>query len=386
MLVRLVTSKHAIQSANNDDTIVEFSIHGIVGIRFVNPSPKDIEAIVRPLRLTEENLSDKPDITVIFKKDFETSALNSLGRHSIAYDTRHFYVLDKAEGAIQARIPFDTIGYGCEVLYQSDIGSAPLLSDIICLIFLRKGYVHLHASAFLYNNNGILVTGWSNGGKSDTLLSFANHGALYVGDELVMLSSDGSEMYGVPIDVTIWDWQFKYVAKLMPKAGNGRLITHKIIRALDAIYGALATRKIGRLLPLSLLKKALPTLREQLKVWVSPDVLFEKAMSKCRATPRKLFLIMSHNSPDVVITPCQASDIARRMAPSNDFERMHIYRFYKAFCFLFPDSRNEFIDGLDEQQGALIKAALHGLEAYEIYHPHGLSFETLYQEMRPYCD
>lgn len=381
-----VTVPDTMQTATDDGDVVEFSIHGIVGIRFVNPTPRDIKTIIRPLRLTERKLTGKPDITVIFKKDFGTSALNRLGRHLIAYDNQSFYILDKAEHEVQARIPFDTVGYGCELIYKSDIGTAPLLADIINLIFLKKGYVHLHASAFLHNNNGILVTGWSNGGKSDMLLAFANHGAQYVADEFAMLSNDGSEMFGIPIAVTIWDWQFRYVDKLMPRVSFGRRLIHKVIHAMDFLYRAFAARAIGRLLPLSLLKKALPTLRDQLKIWVTPEVLFEGTTTGCRAAPQKLFLIMSHNNPDVVVTPCPTSEIARRMAPSNDLERINIYQYYKAFCFVFPDSRNEFIEKVDEQQSQMIEGALSGLEAYAVYHPHGLSFETLYEKLRPFCD
>ena len=58
--------------------------------------------------------------------------------------------------------------------------------------------------------------GWEKGGKTEVLLAFGNQGAQYIGDEMVALSSDGKKMFGIPIPMAIWEWQIKYLHKLVP--------------------------------------------------------------------------------------------------------------------------------------------------------------------------
>src|SRR5207247_1046267 len=98
----------------------------------------------------------------------------------------------------RARVDFRQIGGRCEIVSQSGLGPVPLLIGIVTVTALGKSFVPLHGSAFVHNATGIIVTGWAKGGKTEALLAFAEHGARYVGDEWILLSSDGRKVYGVP--------------------------------------------------------------------------------------------------------------------------------------------------------------------------------------------
>ena len=94
---------------------------------------------------------------------------------------------------------------------ERGLQAVPLLIPIVNFAALSKGVIPLHASAFAYNDVGILVTGWAKGGKTETLLAFTSKGAEYIGDEWVYLSKDGRYMYGIPEPIRVWDWHLRYL-------------------------------------------------------------------------------------------------------------------------------------------------------------------------------
>src|SRR5207247_6057089 len=58
---------------------LDYDVHGLVGIRLVDPSPTDAAAVARQLGPLESPLSRKPDIIVRFVKHLPTARLRYLG-------------------------------------------------------------------------------------------------------------------------------------------------------------------------------------------------------------------------------------------------------------------------------------------------------------------
>jgi hypothetical protein len=312
--------------------------------------------------------------------------LKYLGLNSAAFTDEGFYLLGKRSGEVEARIPFEKIGDQCEILCQSGLGSVPLLFDIIRLTALKKNYIPLHASAFLHNGVGILVTGWTKGGKTEALLSFANHGAHYVGDEWVLLSSDGRKMFGMPINLAIWDWQFEHIPDLLPRISIQKKILFKSIHFLEATHALLKRRGLGRLYLVELLEQALPFLKRGLKIREPPQAIFGDRVSRLGVTPEILFLMISHSESDITVEPCDPVEIARRMASSNECEQIPFFEHYKAFRFAFPHLSNAFLEGVDETQASLLCRALEGKEAYRVFHPYPVALEALFDQLKPVCE
>ncbi len=365
--------------------VIDFEIHGIVAIRLIDPAASDASAILNLLGPAQSSLNQEPDIVIRFKEKLSVRALKYLGLNSSGFTDEGFYVLDRKSGKVIARIPFENIGGQCEIFCQSGLGSVPLLFDIIKLTFLSKNYIAVHASAFLYKESGILVMGWSKGGKTEALFSFANHGACYVGDECVVLSSDGQHMFGIPFPVTIWDWQFKYIPNLLPKIGKQKKILFKGIHFANTIHRTFCHSKLKNAFWLRLLDDALPAFKRKLKVVELPQVIFHNGYYRQRATPDKLFLMMGHSEPVTQVQPCDPMEIARRMHQSNSYEQMPFFEYYRAFKFAFPDLRNDFLEHVNELQRSLLSRALVNKKAYKVLHPYPVSFEDLFVEMQPFC-
>ena len=137
--------------------------------------------------------------------------------------------------------------------------AVPHLLAIINLTALTKGVLPLHATAFstasAAGSMGVLVAGWSKGGKTETLLACMSEGARYVGDEWVFLTPDG-RMHGLPEPIRLWSWQLEQMPALLgarPARDRRRLAAWKNIArvaertARSGLPGAGIVRRAARL-------------------------------------------------------------------------------------------------------------------------------------------
>jgi hypothetical protein len=364
--------------------IIDYDIHGIVGIRLIDPGDPEAAAVVNQLGPPHPPLNREPDIIIRFKDNIPLPGLKYLGLNYAGFNDDGFYILRSSKADAKARIPFEKIGGQCEIICERGLRSVPLLIAIVNLTFLSKNYLPLHASGFVYNGVGILVAGWSKGGKTEALLSFGNHGAQYVADEWTILSEDGREMFGIAEPIRLWDWQLEFIPGIRKKMNKQKKILFKSIHFMEAFHRSFARGKIKNIFPLKALSEALPAFRRQLNIRILPQDIFENRFCES-ATPEKVFLIMSHSDPNIVVESCDPAEITRRMMSSNEYEQVPFFEYYRAFKYAFPDQRNEFLENINKLQHSLLNNVLEGKEAYRVLHPYPVSFEKLFKKMQPYC-
>jgi hypothetical protein len=365
---------------------IDYDIHGLVGIRLLDPSPGDAAAVAKQLGPLQGALSREPDIVVRFVKQLATPALRHVALGNNGFTEDGFFILRSKKKAAKAKIAFDQIGKRCEIVCESGLAAVPLLMAILNLTALKKDYVALHASAFVHAGTGVLVTGWAKGGKTEALLAFAAQGAQYVGDEWILLGSDGQQMCGVPENIRLWDWHLDYLPHLRSQMRREERWLFKVIHALDKLQQRAANSRLDRLLPMKMLREALPALKRQLNVVVKPQTIFGDKFGPFAARPEKVFLMASHDAPDIEIEPVDPFVIARRMVASIHYEQLPFIEHYLAFKFAFPDHKNEFLEHAHLLQYGILCRALLGKEAYIVRHPYPVSLPELYESMRPYCE
>ncbi|MFC2168339.1 hypothetical protein ACFLRW_05080 [Acidobacteriota bacterium] len=363
--------------------IIDYDIHGIVGIRLLNPTKSDAVAVANQLGPNLKALDRDPDITIRFKDKLSTPTIKYVGLDA-GFTDDGFYIFCSRENA-KIRIPLEKVGSQCEIICESGLHGIPWLSEIINLTFLKKKHIPLHASAFEYNGTGTLVTGWTKGGKTEALLSFANHGANYVGDECVILSSDGKKMFGTHVPICIWEWQFKHIPDLLPKIGIQRKILFKSIHFLDFLHKSMERNNLRNSFPAKILNKALPSFKRQLNIRVKPEKIFENQYSHSASLDR-LILGISHSNPEILIEKCDPSEIAKRMIHSNTNELLPFLEIYKAFKYAFPQLRNQFLENHEKHQYSLLCRIFENKKSYKVFHPYQVSFEDYFNELRPYCE
>jgi hypothetical protein len=370
--------------------INDFDLHGIVGIRLINAGQSDLAAVKKQLGPIQSVLTRDPDIVIRFVDHMQiSSSVRYIGVEDAGFTEDAFLILQgKYQSSIKVQIPFDQIGSRqCEIVCESGIPAVPLLIAIINLTALSRGVLPLHASALLYDGKGILITGWSKGGKTETLLSFAANGAKYVGDEWIYLSPDGEHMYGIPEPTRIWYWHLQEMPHYKTMVNPKDLRRLQALNLVAKILKQLETTPLKRRTRyLQILKRLTALVQRQLYIQLPPEKLFGQKAEKTDANPEKIFFVVSHDQTDVTVQPIDSQELGERMVFSLQEERMEFLSYYFKYRFAFPDCSNPLIDQVEEIQRRLIRRAVANKEAYAIYHPYPFSIPSLFDTLRPYCD
>lgn len=361
---------------NAIDTQVEFDLHGLIGIRLVNPRPKDTRAVAAQLGLKPSTLNRPADITIRFVDQLDyTSPVRLLNIDEMGFTEDAFLVM-RAKHKTPARvvIPFDQVGSEIEIRCEHGLTAVPLLVATINVTALAKGALPLHASAFEYNGKGVLATGWSKGGKTETLLAFMLHGARYIGDEWVYLMPD-QQMFGIPEPIRLWDWHLQqlptFYARLSPDEQNR-------LRALKL------AQKVAGAAPL--LKRARRLIKNQQHVDVPPEQLFGENGDAYPGRMDKVLFVTSHETPDIVVSPVDAQEIADRMLFSLQYEQIPFYSYYLAYQFAFPCRPNSWVEASTRIQRQRLNQFLAGQESYAVGHPYPVGIDALYEAICPFVE
>ena len=359
---------------------VDYDIHGLVGVRLVAPSQTNVAAVNSQIGPPSPRVLRRPDIVVRYVDRLSAGPVRYVDLGKTACSKAGFIVFPEGEGEGKVSIPFERIGTECEILCERSVGWLPLLIPIINLTALKKhGCVPIHASAFVHEGTGVLVTGWVKSGKSEALLAFSQYGATYVGGEWVLISSDGKMMYGLPGTFRMWDWQCRQLSHLKHVGGNAGLF--RLIRFLDSVQGVMPNALL-RFGPLKLLCEGMPALRRQLNFRVEPKAIFDNRCDRLTGHPDKIFIGVVHSDKRVLIEPAEPGTVADRLACAMEFELTSLMSHYRAFKFAFPGMRNEYLEKVHDMLRDALRQALATKEIYMLYHPYPVSFHGLYRAMK----
>jgi hypothetical protein len=357
--------------------VVDYDVHGLVGVRLVDPTRSDVLAVDKKLGPLRGSLSREPDIVLRFVDRLPMAGLRHVTLGTNGFTDDGFFVLRSNQKQVRVKLGFDGLGARCEMVCESGLRSIPLLMAVLNLTMLRKDCVSLHASAFQYQGRGILVTGWAKGGKTETLLSFAAQGARYLGDEWILLAGDGQTMYGIPETIRLQDWHIRSLPHVRQHLGWRKLLLFWLVRRIESL---------AKVFPGGLLRQAMPAIKRRVNVRLPPKTIFGENFGPFVGHPEKVFLTLSHDDPGISVEPVDPGLIARRMISSIRFEQLPFLEQQLAFAFAFPDRKNPFLDRVHELQYEILERALRGKEAYMVRHPYPLSFQELFERMRPYCE
>lgn len=352
----------------------DFDVHGVVGIRLVDASPANLAAVARQLGLRTTQLDREPDITIRFATLATDRPLTYVGLGDTAYSRDSFYVLRGPNGSTgRTRLPFDALGHSPELVCEPSVTAVPHLLAIINLVALTKGVLPLHASAFTIGPLGVLVTGWSKGGKTEALLAAVERGGSYVGDEWVYLTADG-DMLGLPEPIRVWDWQLRQFPGLLrsrARADRARLSTWRGVRAATSIASSWT-------LPGSALaRRAEPLAARQAYLRVPPLELFGADRVVLRSTMDAVVLMLSHDSPDIVSGLAGPGELSGRMAASLAEERAPFVAHYRQFRFAFPELSSPLVESAATREAALLARMFDGRRCAKVCHPHPCDLAAL---------
>ena len=364
--------------------VIEFDLSGVVGVRLEGAAAAERDAVGRQLGLEPTTLVGEPDIVIRFVDSIRPAGrLRLLGLRDTAFDDDGFLVLRGAhKSSVRVRIPLDQVGERCEVVCERGLSSVPLLVPLVNMRALSLGAVPLHASSFVHEGTGVVVTGWTKGGKTEALLAFTSHGAEYVGDEWIYVLPEGDRVLGLPEPIRLWDWHLRQLPSVRAKLSTGDQRRLGAFRTLERSRRA-AARRNGRVAGVA--ARLGPLVERQLGVDVDPRALFSAQTLPREASFDRLFFVVTHASDEITVEPADPIELARRMVFSLEYERLDLRAAYLSFRFAFPDAANDLLARAEALQRETLEHRFAGKPAYVVHHPYPVDLARLYDAMRPYC-
>ncbi len=116
---------------------IDFDIHGMVRIRLIDPSPRDLSAAHKLLGCPSRLPLTNPEITVRFVEDLSASGIRFLGDDR-GFTDDGFFLLQEGTRRVKARIPFDRIGDSCEIVCRSQSSQKRVHPATCCCCCIRQ--------------------------------------------------------------------------------------------------------------------------------------------------------------------------------------------------------------------------------------------------------
>jgi D-aspartate ligase len=368
----------------SDVMTVDMNVHGVVGVRLIDASAADVAMVKRQIGSFVGTLPRDADLIIRFADHVAVGHLQWVEVGRTGFSEYHFYALQSGKRPAVVKYPLHRLGHRMEIVCQRGARSIPHLITIITLLAMDRGCVPLHASAFVYDGVGALVTGWAKGGKTEALLAFSRHGAEYVGDEWILMMPDGT-MAGLPEQIRLQDWHLQQISFEHQRLPLSKRLMFRGIRGLASSHRAITRTPLKRLWPASMVNDALPALKRQLNVQINPMQMF-KLHEGVRAPADIVFFMNSHDGDDISVTRACGTEIAARMAASVEFERLPLLSTWIAHKFAFPDAANELFERLPQMQKAGLSRLLSDKRAFDVRHPYPCRLDSLFDAMAPAFD
>lgn len=365
----------------SDRTTTVLDLQGLLTIGLVDADHREVALVTRQLGPLPRVDAAEPDLVIRFVDRLEVAGvLRPLGREA-AYGDDAFVVLrGRRKTTVRVRIPIDEIGtIPIEIVAERGLSAIPFLLPIINLTLLSKGIVPVHASAFIANGRGTLVTGWAKGGKSEALLSFAAREATYVGDEWVFVTADGAAMAGLPEPMRIWDWQLAMVPQLRDRIGLGRRLRLAAAASTARLLAGAARLPLVRSSAFGDFARRVGAIVEnQRSLQVPPDRVFGGRVAVGLTRLDTIVLIESSSDPVASAEPIDPATVARRTVATVIHELLDLEALYLTFRYAFPDRHNAFIESLRVNLERALMEALGQKRCVVVRHPYPPDIPSLH--------
>jgi len=192
------------------------------------------------------------------------------------------------------------------------------------LTMLHRGACCVHASAVAAEGKGILIAGWSESGKTETALAFAERGAAFLSDKWTTLRAADLALVPFPISVGVRRWVLPYLPRLrsqLPVRARAQLAAAGLAGRAAQPFVARATDGTAALAATAIQRAVALGERASVRQSVLHEI-YGATPSEHSGTPLEL-LVLLQTTPggDIIAEEVDAAFAATRLARSASYER-----------------------------------------------------------------
>ena len=330
--------------------------------------------------LIQENDTSGADITIRFVDSLGSHADLKIAPFAERWKDNFLYV-DKYDN--KAIIPIDILPTHAPIVILAERNIVPALfyETIIRMVIryrlLQRNISFIHASGIAVNGQGIIFPAWGGTGKTNMVIQFLQDGASYLGDDLVLTSTDGT-LYAFPETISMFDYNFRTFPEYKQLLGIKKRSLFFLKQAMEWIDDVAAKT----LAQDSLLRATIARMAILSKSFTTVSMSCSQLAPSCGVVSsiplaKAVFLTKAEIAkPEVIIESPES--LASRMAACLDFEHLFQMRLVDAFSFAFPEKKANPLRTAYLQEQTILKQAFSKAQIFHLRIPRNMESKELY--------
>lgn len=261
-------------------------------------------------------------------------------------------------------INFDDFGPGCTLRCGPETSAVDVLPWVNILLPAAQT-ISLHASAFIWKGEGVVVTGNAGSGKTGALLAAIHQGAGAVGDECIWLDRN-AQMRGLFLEMEIRAAYFRELPHLRSEVSMavqyGIFLCDLVSKGIHPFLPKLSRKFAGRA-----------------RAHVQPDIL-RRHLAPSTSVDR-LFVSEVHPGSKIQVHPANIADIIPRLIEIQSVEFTRQREQYSQYCDETGDRQNEWMENLALRFEDLLSDVLRNTKTYIVKHPPSPGAKDLFRAL-----
>ncbi|MBA3404431.1 MAG: hypothetical protein H0U13_07100 [Gemmatimonadaceae bacterium] len=333
-------------------------------IRALNCPPR-ARGVLRSLLGIERRHEGPADIRVRFVERISWSNDQRRAGPDAVWDGRHFGVRQPGGWLLIPFADLDEPSY--ELMCEQGVSGLPILRSLLQIQALRKGFVPVHGSAFLYRGLGFIATGWPRAAKTGMMLAAVDGGGAVIAAENACVDPESLLLFKATEPVRTRAWHVRQLGSDRLVGANTRTRLLFADRMLEA-----ATRfgvKRGFLSHVH----AAATRRNSVDMWAGP---LRYASSAIRLGAI-VFLISTRGGHVSASNSNNRQLAAQRLLLLFEEELIQLSSHYHRYRFLVPSENRSLIDDARTRYQHLLGGLLQRVTCHEVLHSDSPAFSEL---------
>ena len=249
-------------------------------------------------------------------------------------------------------VDFDTFGPGCRLRCAAHATAADVL-PWINLLLPSAEIVSLHASAFTWQSEGVVITGNAGSGKTGALLAAIDQGAGAVGDECIWMEREAG-LRGIFTQMEIRAAYFRelpYLKGEVSTAARYRVLLYDLLRMSSSPIVPWLSRKFAN----------------RARARVEPHIVRRHLAAGARVD--RLFVSVVEPGSGIRVNAADIADIVPLLVDIQSVEFSRQFDRYSRYLENSGSKPNEWMDSLPKRLENQFEVLLRNTATYIVEHP-----------------